>query len=277
MAKFEIKGHGRDSGRARKRIYSAFDKAEALEMAEANGTIVNTVHLLPDEPPTDSQLAYAKDLGISIPENVTKAEISDLISSHLEKDKFATERHRSFAKRYRVECTRFSGKRALFDRILDALKEPGREREIVSWYVFRVYRELVEGAENAPIQGPDDPIIQEIAEQLQNDQSVIKSIRRYEGRDLIWFGEWTAPDGRVFTGGSNNTIAYKRTSKLLRQKIRLSEKTKPVSPAKSKRPENLDRGTTISEKRSGLKLIIIIILIIAILVTVLLLLLKINA
>lgn len=275
MAKFEIKGHGRDSGRARKRIYSAFDKAEALEMAEANGTIVDTVHLLPDEPPTDSQMAYAKDLGISIPENVTKDEISELISSHLEKDKLATERHRSFAKRYRVECTRFAGKRALFDHIFYALKESGRERELVSWYVFRVYRELVEGAENAPIREPDDPIIQEIAEQLQNDQPVIKSIRRYEGRDLIWFGEWTAPDGRVFTGGSNNTIAYKRTSQLLRKKLSLSEKTKPVSPVQSKRSDRLDSRPTIPGKRSGLKFKIIIILMITILVAVFLWLLKI--
>ncbi len=147
----------------------------------------------------------------------------------------------------------------------------------MSWYVFRVYRELVEGDENAPIKGPDEQIIQEVSEQLENDQSVVKSIRRYKGRDLIWFGEWTALDGRVFTGGSNNTIAYKRTSQLLRKKLRLSEKTKPVSPAQSKRSDRLDSRPTIPEKRSGLKSKIIIILIITILVAILFWLLKITA
>jgi len=145
MAKYEIQGRGRESGRTRKHIYSAFDESEALKMAEADGTVVETIRLLPEEPPTEAQLAYAKDLSISAPENVTKVEISDLISSYLGKDKPSTERHRSFARRYQVECTRFTGKRALFDRIFEVLKEPGRERELVSWFAFRVYRELVKG------------------------------------------------------------------------------------------------------------------------------------
>jgi len=266
MARFEIQGHGRESGRPRKRVYSAFNEAEAREIAEADGTIVDNVRLLQEEPPTDAQLAYAKDLGILVPENTNKFEISDLISSHLEKDKPSTERHRSYASLYRVQSTRYIGKRALFDRIHTCLKELGREKELVSWFAFRIYRELVKGSEDVPIKGPDDPIIQEIADQLESDESVVKSIRRYEGCDLIWFGEWTTPDGRVFTGGSNNTIAYKRTSQLLRQKLENSGKCLHTNASKAKKSVRLNRNPTSSKEKSSLISIIMILTIIAVLI-----------
>lgn len=68
------------------------------------------------------------------------------------------------------------------------------------------------------IKDPDAEVIREIARQLVQDEAVVKSIRRYQGRDLVWFGEWTSPDGTVHNGGSNKTIAYKRASSLLREK-----------------------------------------------------------
>jgi hypothetical protein len=157
-------------------------------------------------------------LGISIPAGATKNDLSDLISMKVDKDKPATERHRSFARRYGLEVSNYIGKRALFDRIQVALIAPGKERDLVSWFTYRVYRELVSGADSAPIEGPDDPIIQEVASHLETDEAIIKSVRRYTGRELIWFGEWTSPDGLVHAGGSNRTAAYKKASSFLREK-----------------------------------------------------------
>jgi hypothetical protein len=223
MARYEVQGLGKDSGRRRKRIYSAFEEEEARRFAEADGTIIEEIQLLASDPPTEPQLEYARDLGIAVPSGASKDDVSDLISSKLDNDKPATDRHKAFAKRYRVEVTEYIGKRSLFDRIFLALKEPGREKDLVSWFVYRVYRELVHGAENAPIEGPDHQTIQEIADQLIMDESILASIRRYEGRDLIWFGEWTSPTGYVQTGGSNRTIAYKRAAGLIREKLNLPQ------------------------------------------------------
>jgi hypothetical protein len=113
---------------------------------------------------------------------------------------------------YGIEFTDHIGKKALFNRIQAALVAPGREKELLFWFTFRVYRELVGGADNAPIEGPDDPIIGKIADELVTDEQIVRSVRRYEGRELIWFGEWTSPEGYVRTGGSNRTAAYKRVS-----------------------------------------------------------------
>lgn len=196
--------------------------------------IVESTQVLPAEPATDAQLSYARDLGIAIPDHATKDELRDLLSCHLDRDKPATERHRGFAKLYAVEHTRFVGKRALFNTIFAALQAPGRESQLVAWFTYRVYRELVHGAEHAAIEGPEDPTIQAMASELIADESVLRSIRRYTGSDLIWFGEWTAPNGRVHNGGSNRTIAYKRASQLLRDRLTLHkglpESHREVSP-----------------------------------------------
>ena len=228
MPDFEAKGIGRETRRRRKRVYRAYDESEARQMAEADGIIVGSLQMLPDEPATEAQLSYARDLGLSIPDNATKDELRDILSCHLEHDKPASERHKLFAKAYRVHHTRFVGKRVLFNMILATLQTRGRERQLVSWFAYRVYRELVHGVADAPIEGPEDPIIQAVADELVNDEAVLGSIKRYVGSDLIWFGEWTAPDHTVHTGGSNRTIAYKRTSQLLRDKLHLHARESSV-------------------------------------------------
>ena len=170
------------------------------------------------EPPTDRQLAYARDLGISIPADVTKQELSDLIGARLQKDKPAAPHFQAFAKRLGVAFTQYIGKKGLFDLLFTHLTKPGREEDMTAWFVFRVYRELVRGRSDTDIKDPDDPVIREIARLLLQDKAVVQSIRRYQGRNLVWFGEWASPDGTVHHGASNQTIAYKRVSSLLRER-----------------------------------------------------------
>lgn len=241
MPKFEIRGKGKNSGRKRKRVYPAANEQEARLLAEDDGTEVEDVTELPADPATERQLAYASGLGISIPADATKADLSDLISIKTDRDKPATARHRKLADHYGVETTQYVGKKALFDRVQNILISPGRENDLLSWFVYRVYRELIHGADDAPIETPNDSLIQRIASGLAKDEKIVKSVRRYRGRELIWFGEWTSPDGRQYLGGSNRTAAYKAASSLLREQLNLS-KAQPtpqraVSSAPSKRSE----------------------------------------
>ncbi len=50
MPRFEIKGKGRDSGRSRKRTYTADTASQARALAEADGTAVESVTRLPAGP-----------------------------------------------------------------------------------------------------------------------------------------------------------------------------------------------------------------------------------
>lgn len=247
MPRYEVIGKSKVSKRRRKRIYSAINEQEARQLAESDDTFIDGAFIeeiveLPPEPPTERQLDYARDLGIQIPDGATKNDLSVMISMKVDQDNPATDRHKSFAKKYAVEVSQFIGKKALFDCIQAALITTGREKELVSWFVYRVYRELVKGNNSAPVEGPDDPIVQDIVSQICNDEAIVKSIRRYRGRDLIWFGEWTAPSGRVYKGGSNRTVAYKTISSLLREKIDIS----------SHRVEGIDRRRNeVKQNMSG--------------------------
>jgi hypothetical protein len=173
--------------------------------------------------PTEKQLAFAKDLTIDVPSDATSEDVSDLISARTEKDKPANERHRSIAKLYGVRFTRFTGKRQLFERIFDAARRPTHEHDLAAWFTYRVYRHLVRGEENAPIHGPDHLIINEIAAELVADKRAFNSVRRYTARGLLSFGQWTAPDGMLCTGGSERTAAYEKAAALLKARLAFDE------------------------------------------------------
>jgi len=220
-----------------KRLIERQDKTRSVE-SEGNGLVLSAkglallVSLPPfkgvkarmapqvtDEPPTDRQLAFAHDLGISIPAQATKLDLTDLIDAQVHRDKPAAPALQVFAKRFGVIFSQYAGKKSLFDRLFTFLTRPGREEDMTAWFVFRVYRELVRGKAEAAIKDADDQTIREIARLLLQDKGVVQSIRRYQGRDLVWFGEWTSPDGEIHQGASNQTIAYQRASSLLREKV----------------------------------------------------------
>jgi hypothetical protein len=184
----------------------------------AGQSLPDSVVQRPSEPATERQLAYAKDLGVSVPPGASKDELSDLIEARLQNDRPAALHFQAFAKRHGVHFTQYTGKKILFDRLFARLCRPGLEEDMTAWFVFRVYRELVGGKPDVSIKDPDAQVIREIARQLLHDKAIVKSIRRYQGRDLVWFGEWTSPDGTVYNGGSNKTIAYKGACSLLREK-----------------------------------------------------------
>lgn len=203
------------------------------------------------KPATEPQKDYAISLGIFFPPDISKDEMSYLISMKLDDDQPPTDRHKAFAQCFSVDVPNFIGKKALFDRIKWALDESGRENELVEWFVFRVYRQLVHRTNNAPIDNPKHKIIAEIANHLTNSKSVVKSIRKYHGRDLIAFGEWFSPNGQCYQGGSINTIAYQETASLLSEKLGLpysSSNEKPYFPppvknsAKSKKQKKTEKN-----------------------------------
>ncbi|MFA9476880.1 hypothetical protein ACERK3_01105 [Phycisphaerales bacterium AB-hyl4] len=81
MPEFEVIGYGRETGRLRKRRYSATDEEHAIHRAGDDGTVVESVKKLPERPATDAQKAYATRLGISFDENIGMDRISELITS----------------------------------------------------------------------------------------------------------------------------------------------------------------------------------------------------
>ena len=85
MPYFDVVGHGRDSGRKRHERYRAENEAEARQMADDKGTVVESITLVPEPPATDRQKKYATDLKISFPDDISSEAISLLIDEALGK------------------------------------------------------------------------------------------------------------------------------------------------------------------------------------------------
>lgn len=214
-------------------------------MAEAAGMTVEKVEKLPEEPPSDRQLAYASHLGVTIPPGATMAEVSDLIDYHKENDEPAEEELRALARNYGVVFTKYMGRKTLHQRIWNSPEAPG-----VAWFVFCLYKDLLPKRAPQVATGPDHPAIKEITDQVLADKQVVESLSRYRGADLSFFGQRTRRDGIVEQGGSNRTIAYERVSQLLRSKTELqmdhslwrSSSGPTVPPPSSLFPHSTSKG-----------------------------------
>ena len=242
MAQYEIIGKGSDTGRARKRVYTASSEQKAKQQAKSDGTVVESITKLPPTPPSEAQINLAQDLNIQIPMNVSMGDLSEMISFVTDKDKLPTDRHLKFADNYGVDYTQYTGKKSLFDRIYHSLLESGDENNIVAWFAFRVYRGLVgSGDLNTEPQDPSHPVFQEISKLLSTNEPIIKSMRKYRGRDLIWFrarskraNTYRADSGITVEGGSKRTMAYKTVEKHLIEKLNLSQ----MNITQKGKPEN---------------------------------------
>ena len=237
MPDFKVIGVGIETGRNRTRTYSAFNEDRARQMALADGTEPKRIEIMPSQPPTERQLEFARNVGINVPAGATADEVSDLLSIYQDRDKPATDRHRSFADYYEVETTQYVGKKKLFRLIFNKLSQPGNEQELATWFSFRVYREITNASDSATAKHPNDPRLSAIGKQLSEDEKLLKSIRRYDGKELIWFGEWTAPNGITHSGGSNRTAAYKAAASALRAEFGIPVQERKPNRVASRKPE----------------------------------------
>ncbi len=220
MPRYQVIGTGVHTGRQRKRIFEAKDEEELHALLKKDQTTAEIIEELPPLPPSENQLQYANSLGIDIPEGISFDELSDLISFKQMHDKKASKRHRGFADFFGIRTTKYTGKKLIYERIFNILRDEGRDQELAAWFVFRVYRNLIKGTDDAMIDGPQSTNIQHIADLLKDDIRVMNSIRRYNSRYSHWFGTWTDPDGFSHEGGSKETIAFKAAKEHLQHLIK---------------------------------------------------------
>lgn len=177
--------------------------------------------------PTERQLLYARELGISIPAEATLEVVSDLISEQVQGPT-------SWAlKRYMAQRG-LSSMRSLEHtlRLLrDHFETPEAwENERLRWYVFNVARHLY----GAHWQHPDDPdlpiALESLVSQFQADEKAMASYRRSlpdTWNSLRW------PDlidiSSSGTGiESMSTAAYKAARKLIRDQSPMPPRPTPA-------------------------------------------------
>ncbi|MEI8647430.1 hypothetical protein P4S73_04785 [Paraglaciecola sp. Hal342] len=105
-------------------------------------------------------------------------------------------------------------KRAGFESIFYDLSQPGKELGLCQWFVWCVYRHLARYNSVLKLESPVCEEIIEIASELVHDDKILNSIKRYDGANLRWFGNWTAPDGLIIEEEVRERPHLKRHLKL---------------------------------------------------------------
>jgi hypothetical protein len=209
MPLFEVIGVGKDTHRQRKRCYSAATEEIAIEKAVADGILATKVIPLPPEPASESQISYARSLGVSIPENPNLEQMSDLISQKVDgiADSWLVARARNLGAD--LDPAKIHGLGYVSRSInLVLARDPAvRNQEMAFWYLHSVYRHRCRGSWSSPYDsGLNEETVRKLAADLVSNPRALKSMLR-DYRNETYYDFLPFGDG---SGGTLNThtIAY---------------------------------------------------------------------
>lgn len=200
-------------GRFRSRLYKAPTIELAAKSAKTDGATVD--YVMPNGLASIDFTLFrlVRRQRLAIPSSVSDDEIADLTCLAVMRDVPAPLTLQRIAINYDIVVTKYSGKRLLFQKIFEQLRMPGNEQDLVAWFVYCVYLDLIRHMAETAVDDPDDPLISVVARRLVSQPPVIESIRRYVGTDLISFNAKTHA-GRV--RGGRKTIAYRVAANILK-------------------------------------------------------------
>lgn len=159
MPYFEVAGTSAKTGKPLKpKTLQAFTEAKARAMAQESGMVVATVIQLPEQEPTEKQIEYARDLGISIPRGANRREVSDLISCEVELDEPAESELRALAEKFEVDYTEYVGRGKLCGYIWNSPAIQG-DKNTAAWFTYCLYRDLLPKRVKPVATTPEHPAI----------------------------------------------------------------------------------------------------------------------
>lgn len=173
------------------------------------------------EQPTERQLDYLKDLtNNNIPQNISKEDASALIDRYVNNDSIPNPDLFSYAAQMNIPVSYYCGKKRLYNTIFESLDL----RDAIAFFAFCVYKDAFNSYDIANMNySPYKQLFYEYSDSICDNESFVKSLYRYQGEDLRYFGT-RIYNGHETHGGSKSTIAYKNTIEYLRPKIWINNK-----------------------------------------------------
>ncbi len=221
MPYFNVKGIGKETSRKRSKRYKAQNSESAKILAEDNGTIVEFIVQEVPGLATDNQINYANDLGLKFVENITINEMSHLISKGVDKDTDSPMWLQQYALKFFPEenglaITKYIGLKGLLNYIIHRFAESSDPSSLIELFIYSIINDSTGSNWNVSFgQLAEEIIINSLADELSKEKNIVDSIKRYSGRDIISFGEYTDNKGYLCSGGSKRTSAYERTKNRL--------------------------------------------------------------
>ena len=214
MREYSIRAKYAQTNRMRHVTFQAPSIEECRKIALENGYLepIEITEILP-EPATAAQKAYAADLGIDFPDDISKKDMSYLISRVVDdRDSDPNPELLDFAQGRGLDFNPYIGKRALYNLIWNSLEGVDK----IAFFVFCVYRYTTDDRRGNLDEHPYCHVFYSLAEMLNQDKRFLNSMGGYIGEDLRFFGILHTNNGD-FRGGRTDSYAYQLVAGVIKE------------------------------------------------------------
>jgi len=217
---FKIIGRNKDTNRKRTIEIKATTKEQALQAANEKGLteIIEVIQF--KRLPTENQIRYAKDLNINITEGLTIDDVSALIDKKVNKDIDPKTGIIDFANERKLGFSIYIGEMSLYNLVFDCLEGVDR----IAFFILSIYKWVADDNQTNLNKHIHRNRIYQFATALKDDEQFLRSMNKYSGQDLLYFGDMTQGNGVIVANGySRNTIAYKKVAEYLKSEFGVSK------------------------------------------------------
>lgn len=166
---------------------------------------------------TDAQINNIKTYITKIPpDDICLYDASAMISCSCENDSVPHPDLIQYATEMKLKFSYYIGKKALYNLIFNSLDMEDK----IAFFVFCIYRFTTDDRRGNLNKSPYKNLFYDFSSENLSNEQFIKSMNRYTGSELRYFGKLTI--GNIETwGGSTNTIAYKNVIVFLKKHFTL--------------------------------------------------------
>ena len=149
--------------------------------------------------------------------DVCQYDASAILSRKYDNDSIPNPELLLYATECHLKSSYYIGKKALYDLIFSNLDL----RDKIAFFVFCIYRYTTNDRQGNLNKSPHRDLFYAFSDDNITNDAFIKSMNKYSGRELRFFGTLTI-DHVQTTGGSTRTIAYKTAIEFLRKHFTLT-------------------------------------------------------
>lgn len=203
-------------------------------------------------PPSDSQVAYALDLGAKVTPDMCKEDLSAIISYRVDRDSAPNPDLIKFADSKDIIFSSYIGKKALYNLIFYKLND----LDAAAFFIFSVYRYYSNDRQGNLNLSRHKSKFYEFAELVVSNPSLIKSLHdNYRGADLRFFGTLKTSSETSSSGGSRSTAIFKHAKQFLIDSKLLTESafSSPKSSYSFSKSDASNRYKSESPRPQGVK------------------------
>lgn len=198
------------TNRQRTMKIEAFDEEDVKMQLQNSGFIEPfKIERIPFPEYSDAQKAL---LGNICLRDVCLYDASAIIRRRDENDSAPNPELIAYATELHLKFSYYIGKKSLYGLIFNLLDLEDK----IAFFIFCIYRYKTNDRQGNLNHHPYHDLFYDFARENISNESFIKSMNKYSGSELRYFGNYTV-DGSTFHGGSTNTIAYKSAISFLKQ------------------------------------------------------------